>query len=403
MTTTISPEDAPEESPISKLLRLAFKAGRNPEIDSRTYAPKSDWLDFTFQQEIGELVSEIEGQSANHPADLESVSAEFERGQLEHKIALLPDGRGWIIVWTTAPADYDSFGAETITAEINAWHGKTLRSVAVDPRHANYQRDRYTSGINFVGDEDPRVEAERVEARRRTSDAEDRERDRRAAAARAFLLGLSDEALEHVSLDDGDERRDVTASMVREQRAARSAARHEASRKARWERDTATVPEGSTIVDDGTKGFRGTYGWIAGQPTRVLYAITYGQAWEKNVDTASVESSGYSLNLGELAEDIRAGHRYRIVDPSSVPPRAVVDRFGHENLKKIEKHAIGKRTVYTCRAHAWDDLTILGEDGKKVRGKKIEEELQGVFRRRDHEAAARPVLQGFVDFLKFAE
>ncbi len=394
---------SPQNDPAAELLRLAFEAGRNPAIDSRTYAPKSDWIDFTFREDVGELVNEIEEQPANHPADLASVAAEFERGQLEHKIAQAPDGRGWIIVWTTAPADYDSFGAETITAEINAWHGKTLRSVAVDPRHARYQGDRYASGLHFVGDDDPRIMAAQAQAARREYEAAERDREQRAAAGAAWLRGLSDEALEHVSLDDGDEYQHATREQVREQRAARSAARHEASRKARWERDTATVPEGSTIVDDGTKGFRGRYGWIAGNPTHVLYSITYGRAWEENVETADVDGSGYSLNLGWVAEEIRKGGRFRIVDPSSVPPRAVVDRFGHENLKKIEKHAIGKRTVYTCRAHAWDDLTILGEDGKKVRGKKIEEELQGVFRRRDHEAAARPVLQGVGDFLKFAE
>lgn len=158
-------------SPATELYLLAFEAGRSG----------IDWLNFTFRDDVEKLVD----AAGDHDAGCTFTRAafeEFERGRREHLVALLPDGMGWIRYFTTAPADFDTFGTETIETSPGARHGRDLREVAINPQYFTYQTDRYWSGaIYFVGPEDPRI-----------ADAEERakqarwfaEREARAAAVK---------------------------------------------------------------------------------------------------------------------------------------------------------------------------------------------------------------------------
>lgn len=347
--------------PREKLEALAFDAGRFG----------IEWLDFTFRDDVEALV-----ESAD-TFDSASAQEAFERGRREWLAAPGPIGAGWVATFTTAPADFDWFGTETIEA-LGEWFGKPLRRVASDPHYAVCQRDRYSSGIYFVGDYDPRVREAEEKAKRERYRNEDAERARKRAIGLAWLCSLSDEQLEHVSLDDGDDGKGAHREDVRTRRAERSQERHDAARSAAWAAAIAIVPSGATLIDHGTKGFRSKFDgrWIPGIPTHVYYGIGYGNCFGEDPEKATVESGRAECagSLAEVAEYVKEG-RFQVVDYASVPPRAVLERFGQSRLKEIEcVEAPGAPGGFVWVARlpgSFGELTALNARGHLVRGKKI--------------------------------
>jgi len=56
-----------------------------------------------------------------------------------------------IITFTDAPEDYDGFGTKTLKV-LGQRRGKTVRVVETPEEHAQWQRDRYASGLYFAFD-----------------------------------------------------------------------------------------------------------------------------------------------------------------------------------------------------------------------------------------------------------
>jgi hypothetical protein len=60
---------------------------------------------------------------------------------------------GQEITYTTAPEAYDSFGTKTLAIIGTDSRGNSVRKVASQARHAEWQRGRYGSGLYMVADE----------------------------------------------------------------------------------------------------------------------------------------------------------------------------------------------------------------------------------------------------------
>ncbi len=338
------------------LVELARAAGRKG----------TEWLSFTWSDEAQALIDTIYG-------DVDAAESAWTEGRREHRIKDL----GWVVFFTTAPDDYDTLGTETIET-CGDWKGKHLRKVLSHPHHTEYQKDRYASGINGSWDVDPRVTEEAERIKRETWAREDAERVTKRTAALARLQAMTDEELE--SLDD-DAAGAFNYEDLRAEKIKRAKAKVEEIRESCWEEATTLIPEGVTLLDEGLPGFRGVYGWIAGQPTHVHYSIVYEDAYTRDVDKAYFHGQGVrdkgGIGLSIAVEWLRAG-RLKIVKPDEVPPQKVVERIGHDNVKKIQRHAMSNRVVWTGAANSWSPLLILDENGRIVRAKKVLEELQGV-------------------------
>jgi hypothetical protein len=64
-----------------------------------------------------------------------------------------------VLIYTTAPVDYDGFGTTTIGVFGLDRRGREIRGVKAVPRHADWQRQRYGSGLCLVLDEAQMLEA----------------------------------------------------------------------------------------------------------------------------------------------------------------------------------------------------------------------------------------------------
>ena len=316
-------------------------------------ASGQSWSDWQCSDEVQAWVDTPDG--INGRKDIRACETAYREGVREHRI-----GEGWRVAWTTAPEGYDTFGTETIPAADGAmgmgdWYGKTLRRVMMDPRHASYQADRYSSGLHSTWDEDPRIEEAASKARIERDRVEREERAEKRAKGLVWLKTLDatdlaacaefDDAHAHASAQG------LTTADVRTEQARRQIAADDVKRADDWTRCLALVPEGSTILDPGTPGFRGTYGWIQGRPTHVYYNVRIVHAWPDDVEHANVIGEGVndykgSCNAGSLddvadmiargakgdaAVDAEGFHQrvMRIVPADSIPPRPVVERIGH--------------------------------------------------------------------------
>lgn len=352
---------------MSKLTDLAREAGRAGVC----------WTDFTFRDDVQTEIDATENISAAEDA-ISAAQAAWEEGNREHRIA-----SGWVVCFTTAPADYDTFGTETLAIE-GEWKGRELRKVLMHPHHADYQRDRYGSGLHASWPDDPRVEEARLAEQAARWKAEDEAKATKRANGLSWLLGLSDHELDTLDLENDAivEDRGLTWRDVRDEDARRVNEKSAAGLKAEWDRCAALVPDGCTILDNGTKGYRGVFGWIPGHPTRIYYRCKLVPHWDKNKagdpDEAVLEAecrlgdSASVFSLALAAERIAEG-RYQIVAESDVPPRPVAERFGMENVKRIKKVEAEGRTVWVGQSQSWNPPEVLDEKGRIVRAKKVRE------------------------------
>ena len=299
---------------------------------------------------------------------IQACEKAFAEGVREHRI-----NGGWIVAWTTAPDDYDSMGTETIppadgTATDDAategdYHGKPLRRVMMDPKHAGYQADRYSSGLHPTWTEDPRIVDAAAAERAAKTLADEKTRQASRDRGREWLKRATDAELEAADATTEDEHGFFTTDL-REERARREQAAKEAARAAEWARCLAIVPEGCTIVDHGCDAVRGQFG----------------------VEGAFHDSSPGSTNAGSLAyvaDWLTKGEadgftkKLEIVPVDSVPPRPVLERIGHEHLKDIRRVEAAGRVVWIGRP-TFGETMVLDEKGHIVRAKKVLEAVHGL-------------------------
>lgn len=333
---------------ITTLARIAGAAGRS-------------WADWTCDDVVQDFVCEHDGPDS----DIDAWRAAFDAGEVEYRAA-----QGWVSRWTTAPADYDCFG--TTTAELcGDWQGKPLRRILCHPHHVDYQEGRNGSGMHPTWSEDPRIEEREAAERRERWRAEDAARAAKRAVGLAWLAAATEVEIEDAKDLDEVESRGLTYEDIRDDCERRAADRADRARDAEWERCRASFQDGAILVDDGTPGQRGVYGWIPGQPTRVYYEVRVTGDWRKVADEAMVEGVGHDRagSLALVADEIANG-RLRIVSPNDVPPEPVVRRIGHECYREIRRVEAAGRVVWVGRTHGYE-LLVLDSAGKLARAKAV--------------------------------
>lgn len=301
--------------------------------------------------------------------DQAAIEAAFQEGYRQHKLA-----SGWRTLWTTAPADYDGFGTETIE-EGGEWRGKTLRRVIIDPVHFSYQTARYASGLHGDWDEDPRVVEANMQTRLERDRVERAARESKRLAGLEWLKTATEDELEDF---DTFESRGVQHQDVRAEKKRRQEHAAETASAAEWARCIAIVSEGSTLLDRGEPARRGQYGVIPGRSSHVYYDVRIVRGWPDDADHANVVGEGKDVagSLCYVADWIVSG-RLEIVglqqpglSTDDVPPRPVVQRIGHEHVKDIRRVDVEGRSVWVGRA-TFGEQMVLDEKGRIVRAKKV--------------------------------
>lgn len=319
------------------------------------------WNDFASDDATQDFVTTHD----NAPdAYVETWKAAFNVGEVEYLTA-----QGWISQWTTAPDDYDCFG--TVTAEqCGDWHGKPLRRILSHPHHAGYQASRNSSGNHPTWSVDPRIEEREATERRERWQLEDAARATRRETGLAWLATASEDEIEEAKERDEVESRGLKYVELRDEIKRREAVLAETERAAEWDRCRAAFEDGVIIVDEGTPGYRGTWGWVAGRPTHIYYGVRLTGDWRKVADEAVVEGASRD-NAGSLAmvADSLACGRMRVVAENDVPPEPVVRRIGHERWKTIVRAEVAGRVVWVGRVSSWSEPLVLDSAGKIVRAK----------------------------------
>lgn len=293
--------------------------------------------------------------------DVDAIEASYQRGRLAYITAT------WLVVWTTAPEDYDAFGACTLETCGN-WHGKQLRKVAIEPGSFVYQSSRYWFGLHSTWDEDPRVQEARAKEQFDRERATQAERDAKRAAGLEWLRTAAEIDLEDFDTFEahGLRHADVHAELTR-----RDDEKASAERKAEWARCEAAIPVGATIIDVGVPASRGQYGVIPAVPAHIYYNVRIRRGWPDDVDHAYVMGDGNdSAWSPSFVVDHLATGRMRIAAPGEVPPRAVVQRIGHDRWKDIRRVEVDRRVVYVG-SPMFGETLVLDERGHKVRSAKV--------------------------------
>lgn len=351
------------------------RSAREAGAAGRSY---NDWAsdDATY-----ELVMKVDSESPRG-ADMKPIEAAFAEGRREHR------AKSWRSVWTTAPADYDQFGTETAEGPF-PWEGKQLRRVLVDPSYDAHQCARYGSGLRGSWDEDPRVTEARI---RETLAAERFEVDLRAVRRAGGLLWIREAPDDFLCGDDdaADEearKHGLGWDDVRAERRRREEEKVAAERAATWARCRASFADGATLIDVGTAGFRGTYGWVSGQAKQAWRSCSVKPHYscEDDAELAVVVEEGARPYGGESAGSLEqvasylASGRMRIAGPDEhVPPRVVVQRIGQpfDEILRVEVDG----AVAWVGGPTFGDALVLDDAGKVVRKKKLVERAMHAWR-----------------------
>jgi len=333
--------------------RAAGRAGRS-------------WMDLAADPDLGAYC-----EAHIETFDTAAIETAWTAGRRERRTA-----GGWVTLWTTAPADYDSFQTETLEA-CGSWRGRELRRVLVDPRYVTYHRDRYASGLYGSWTEDPRLAEIEVAARRERLRLDDERRAARRVEGLAWLAAATDDELDAAIDADEVESRGLTYAELRAEILRREAAAAAAARAADWARCAAAVPMGAILVDDGVPAQRGIWGVIPGRPARIYYAVRIqpGSDWQGLADQAIVESSVDGAVVGSLAGVAArlADGSLRIAPADDVPPEPVTRRIGHDRHREIMRVAVGDRVVWVGRPCFAAEVLVLDERGRIVRARRLRE------------------------------
>ena len=344
---------------MSTLADMAREAGRAGQ----------SWSAWTGSDEVQAIVN---SDSYAYELDSDKIESAYCEGRRDWRVA----SEGWRVAWTTAQADYDTGETEHVE-DCGDYHGKKLRLVIIHPRNWVYQTSRYGSGLHPAWEKDPRAEDARVKAEQAERDARRAEYDAKRKAGLEWLATAP--APDVVDDDNFDlwESKGLTYQDIRAERTRRQENVAATARDAEWSRCAALVSEGATIVDDGSPGMRGKYGWIPGRPTHVWHKVYVVKGWQKDAgaDQAEVRSEKLGDSPGSLllVADYLTSGRLRIAGPEEkVPPSAVLERIGHEHLKAIRRVDVGGRVVWVGR-RTFGETMVLDENGRIVRAKKIVE------------------------------
>jgi len=315
-----------------------------------------------------------------------SVEAAHREGARERKLA-----EGWVSIWTTAPRDYDAFGTEEVE-QSGEWCGKVLRRVLAHPHHADYQSDRYGSGLHYSGREDPRVEEAR-RAERLAAEARERAAaEGRRAGGLFWLRELPDAELgaDNDALDEEVHRRGCSWQDVRAERRRREELREAARIAAQWTRCRPLISDGATLVDDGAPSSVGAYGYrIPGRDPAVYANVRVKQHYDlrhrDDADRAEVavyeggHPVAYLGSVALVAARIARGELRLAREGEVFAPRAVLERIGCPFTEVARVEAFG-RVAWVGRPLGSAGGIVLDDAGRLVRAKKLREAAEAVHR-----------------------
>jgi len=339
---------------LSNLTTLAHAAG----------AAGRSWAQFQGDDAVQDYVCANDDYE-NH---IEAWRAAWQTGAAQHLAV-----QGWVSRWTTAPTDYDCFG--TTTAELcGDWHGKPLRRILCHPHHVSYQEGRNGSGMHPTWSVDPRIEEREAAARHDRLTRLRAEDEERRAMGLVWLAGASEAEIEGAEERDEVELRGLKYTDLRDELKRRAEVSAAADRAATWARCRAAFEDGAILVDNGTPGQRGVYGWIPGHPSRIYYGVRVVEHWAHpgDAEQATVITGGRGAtpagSLAYVADWISSG-RCRVVTAGDVPPEPVTRRIGQDRWQEIVKIQAGDRTVWVGRALGAYEPLILDAAGRLIRAK----------------------------------
>jgi hypothetical protein len=329
-------------------------------------AAGTSWHDWIMSDEIQDVIAAAPTFSR---VDQDAIEKAFGEGRRERSATT---GR---IVWTTAPADYDTNDATELDV-VSDYFGKPLRKIAVDPEGYEYQTGRYASGTYGVWDKDPIEEDRRVRDEYAARDAERAavEAKHKAGAEWLRTATAAELADEDLCWEHGARHQDVRA-----ERARRHAAAQDEERTGAWARATALIPEGATLIDEGAYipspmvGLRPIH-----RPAAIRYNVKIVHGWPANdVEGSHVHAQAGrgSTSFGTVAHvaDMISKGQLRVAGEGEVPPYAVADRIGVERWKDIRRVEVAGKVVWVGRAMFGAEDLVLDENGKLVRARKIVE------------------------------
>jgi hypothetical protein len=325
-----------------------------------------EWMRWTGSDEVQAIVDACEKHF-----ETDTLEAAYCDGRRERRITV----DGWRVLWTTAPADYDGFGTETIAID-GEWYGKPLRRIVVDPDYVNYQTARNDSGLHPTWEEDPRIAEAKAKERLEKDRAERAAYDAKRAEGLQWVRTATEDELEDL---DTFEARGLKYADVRAEKVRRTEEAETFKRDTEWSRCLALIPDGATLIDDGQPSERGQFGVIRGRDPHVYHAVKIVRGWPDDADHANVMGEGHE-NAGSPAyvADWIASGRLRVATAAdNVPPYAVLKRIGHARLAEIRCHRVEGRTVWIGRA-TFGETMHLDDKGHLIRSKKILQQLGAV-------------------------
>ncbi len=356
------------QTPLDALFQLARSVG----------AAGKAYTDLTFSDEFVTAYEAVEstGDGVDR-ATREGVESAYLAGRREWRLA-----GGWKSAWTTAPADYDGFGTESVEGPFE-WEGRPLRRVLIDPSYFNWQTGRYGSGGHGDWDEDPRVTEARIKETLAREQAEREARERRRADGLVWIrtadINGDDDAADELARANG-----LAWEDVRAERRRRRDEKTATERAAKWAACRATFKDGDTLIDNGVPGHRNHYGWVSGIESRahVQCKVKPHYSCEDDAELAVVYEGDGPSTVGTLSDvaAMFASGRMRVAGPEDViPPRAVTDRL-RVSWKDVLRVDVNGRVVWIGRQFASSETLVLDDDGHIVRAKKLVDAAESIRR-----------------------
>jgi len=346
-----------DTTPFDTLIQLA-----------RSFGAKGKALtDLTFSDEFVNAVEAVESDGRYDRKTRERVESAYCEGRREWRLA-----GGWKTAWTTAPNDYDGFGTEMAEGPFE-WEGKQLRRVLIDPDFFSWQTGRYGSGGHGDWDEDPRVTEARIKERLANERAEREASEKRRANGLTWIrtadIDGDDDAADELARANG-----LAWEDVRVERRRRRDEKAAAERATKWTECRAVFKDGDTLIDAGTEGYHGYYGWVSGHESKAHFRckVKPHYSCEDDAELAVVYEDDGSSTVGTLAAvaAMFASGRMRIAGPEDIiPPRAVTDRL-RISWKNVLRVDVNGRIVWIGYQFASSEALVLDDDGHIVRAKK---------------------------------
>jgi hypothetical protein len=322
------------------------------------------WYQFQVDDALQRWIDEV-GRDG-YDSGIRHIEAAFEAGAAEQRKL-----NGWVERFTTAPADYDTFGTLHLR-DAGDWNGKALRVVIIDPVHLNFQEMRYGSGLHGSWVEDPReVERARKEAFTRRIAEQKADEERRSSGLKWLRTATEDEIRDAHTVDELNPRglqwSDAKAELERRKQEI-----EDLDRERRLARCREIVKDGMNIVEPRREPQRvddilGGY-VTKRRESRVYYSIRIGYGNDPEEIQVSADGGEGPGTLADVARAIDSGE-YQI-GGDDLPPRPVLDRIGHSRLRDVTSHCIADQTVWVGAA-IFASPMVLNEKGHKVRKKSV--------------------------------